>query len=177
MLSSLLRLGSCLMLLWVSSVLLLGGSLACWLGISTWSPPKSLAWQKGFRLGSGLICRVLWLWLRVSRRLLLARVFGMQLVVIAGTSLLVVLLRLLLFFLVGFRRTDGLPLILLFGSYLIAVGGVVELRNLFNVHPFGLLLGCLLLIKVGVPSRLRFRGFGRFVMRIFSYVPSGCFAA
>ena len=32
-----------------------GVSLAYWLGISTWSPPKSLAWQKGFRLGSGLI--------------------------------------------------------------------------------------------------------------------------
>ena len=28
-------------------------SLAYWLGISMWSPPKSLAWQKGFRLGSG----------------------------------------------------------------------------------------------------------------------------
>ena len=46
-------------LLWVSSVLFLGDSLAYWLGISTWSPPKSLAWQKGFRLGSGVIWRQL----------------------------------------------------------------------------------------------------------------------
>ena len=30
------------------------GSLVSWLGISTYNPPKSLAWQKGFRLGSGL---------------------------------------------------------------------------------------------------------------------------
>ena len=30
---------------------LLGGSLACWLGISTWSPPKSLAWKKGISGG------------------------------------------------------------------------------------------------------------------------------
>ena len=27
------------------------GSLACWLGISTWSPPKSLACQKGISVG------------------------------------------------------------------------------------------------------------------------------
>ena len=40
-------------------VLLLGGSLACWLGTSTWSPPKSLAWRKGFRLGSGLMWKLL----------------------------------------------------------------------------------------------------------------------
>ena len=46
-----------LMLPLVSFVLLLGDSLVYWLGISTWSPPKSLAWQKGFRLGSGLIWR------------------------------------------------------------------------------------------------------------------------
>ena len=39
------------MLLWVNLVLLLGVSLAYWLGISTWSPPKFLTWQKGFRLG------------------------------------------------------------------------------------------------------------------------------
>ena len=35
------------------------------------------------------------------------------------------------------------------------------LRSLFSALPFGLLLGCLLLIRVGVPSRLMFRGFGR----------------
>ena len=40
---------------------------AAWLlVISTWSPPKSLAWQKGFRLGSWLIWKLLGLWLLVS---------------------------------------------------------------------------------------------------------------
>ena len=38
---------------------------------------------------------------------------------------------------------------------------------------FGLPLGCLLSIRVGSPSRLRFRGFGRSSV----YVSSGCFAA
>ena len=35
------------------------GQPVCWLGISAWSPPKSLACQKGCRLGSGLILRLL----------------------------------------------------------------------------------------------------------------------
>ena len=30
-------------------------SPVCWLVISTWSPPRLLAWQKGSWLGSGLI--------------------------------------------------------------------------------------------------------------------------
>ena len=64
------------MLLWVNLVLLLGVSLAYWLGISTWSPPKSLAWRKGFRLGSGLISKVLGLWPLVCGRLLLVRELG-----------------------------------------------------------------------------------------------------
>ena len=34
----------------------------CLLVISTWSQPKSLAWQKGFRLGSGLTEEA-WAWL------------------------------------------------------------------------------------------------------------------
>ena len=38
--------------------------------ISTWSPPKSLAWEKGFRLGSGLISKFPGLWLLVSSLLL-----------------------------------------------------------------------------------------------------------
>ena len=32
-------------------MLLRGGSHVCWLVISTWSPPKSLAWQKGISAG------------------------------------------------------------------------------------------------------------------------------
>ena len=89
-------------------------------------------------------------------------------VVIVGTSWLVVLLLLLLFFLARFSHIGGLLLILLLGLYLIAAGENVVLRSLFSVLPFGLLLGCLLLIRVEVPSRLRFRGFGRFLMSVFS---------
>ena len=40
-----------------------------------------LAWQKGFRLGSGLILKLLGLWLVVSNLLLLASVLGMPVVV------------------------------------------------------------------------------------------------
>ena len=35
----------------------------------------------------------------------------------------------------------------------------------------GLLLGCLLLIKIGVPSRLRFKESGKFMMSVFSLCP------
>ena len=97
--------------------------------------------------------------MRVCSRHQLARGLGVLLVVIAGISWLVVLLRLLLFFLVGFKRID------------IAVGGVVELRNLFSVLPFGLLFGCLLLILVGVLSLLRFKGSGKLMMSVFSLCP------
>ena len=55
-----------------------------------------------------------------------------------------------------------LLLILLFRPCLTVAGGLVVLL------PFGLLLGCLLLIRVGVPSLLRFKGFGRFMMSVFS---------
>ena len=57
-------------------------ALPYWLVISTWSPPKSLAWQKGFRLGSGLILRVLGRWLLVSSLLLPVSVSGVLLVVL-----------------------------------------------------------------------------------------------
>ena len=48
-----------------------------------------------------------------------------------------------------FRLTDGLLLILMSGRSLIAAGGLVELRSQCSALPFGLLLGCLLLIRVG----------------------------
>ena len=51
-------------------------------------------------------------------------------------------------------------LILLSGLFLTAVGGHPALLSLSCVLPFGLHLGCLLLTKVGVPSRLRFKEFG-----------------
>ena len=87
---------------------------------------------------------------------------------IVETSWLVVLLRLLLYLLVRFWMIGGLLPILLFALYLIVVGGLVLLLRLSSVPPFGLLLGHLLLIKVGVPSLLRFKGFGRFMMSVFS---------
>ena len=50
----------------VGDFVLLVSSLVCWLVTSTWRPPKSLAWQKGFRLVSGLMWRHLGLWLLVG---------------------------------------------------------------------------------------------------------------
>ena len=83
--------------------------------ISTWSPPKSLAWQKGFRLGSGLILRLLGLRLVVcSLPLLLVSGIGVLLVDIVGILWLVALWLLLLFSLVRSRMIGGLPPILLF---------------------------------------------------------------
>ena len=79
-------------------------------------------------------------------------------------SWLVALLLLLLFLLVGFRVIGGLLHILLVGPSLIVTDGLPGLLNLLRVLLYGLLLGCLQLIRVGVPSRLRFRGFGRFMM-------------
>ena len=73
-------------------------------------PPKSLAWQKGFRLGSGLILGRLGLLLLVCVLLLLVSVVGLRLVVIVGILFLVVLLLLLLFFLARFSRIGGLLL-------------------------------------------------------------------
>ena len=87
---------------------------------------------------------------------------SLQYVVIVGTLWLVALLLLLLFFPAWFNLIGGLLPILRFGLFLIAAGGNFGLRSLFSALPFGLLLGCLLLIRVGVPSRLRFRGFARF---------------
>ena len=85
-------------------------SLVLSLGISTWSPPKSLACLKGFRLGSGLILGRLGLLLLVCILLLLVSVVGLRLVVIVGILFLVVLLLLLLNFLARFSRIGGLLL-------------------------------------------------------------------
>ena len=153
-----------------------GVSPVYWLVISTWSPPKSLAWQKGFRLGSGLILGRLGLLLLVCILLLPVSVVGLLLVVIAGISWLVALLLLLLFFPERFKLIGGLLLILRFGLFLTAVGGIVGLRSLCNALPFGLPLGCLLSIRVGGVSRLRFRRFGRSMMTVCSFVSPRRFA-
>ena len=52
-------------------------------------------------------------------------------------------------------------------SFLILVG-LVRFLSLLSVLRFGPLLGCLLLIRLGVLGLLRFRGFGIFMMRDFS---------
>ena len=125
-------------------------SPACWLGTSTWSPPKSLAWQKGFRLGSGLILSPLGHLLLVCRLRLLVSVFEVPLVVIVGNLWLVVLLLLLRSSLALSNRIGGSFLILLLGHVLSVFDGHVKSLSLFGVHPFGQPLGCLLWIRVGV---------------------------
>ena len=86
-------------------------------------------------------------------------------VVIVGTLLLVVLLLLLLLFcLARFRLTGGLPLILLLGLFLTVTAGLVESLSRFGFLLYGLLLGCLLLIRVGGVSLLMSRGFGEYMM-------------
>ena len=107
---------------------------------STWSPPKSLVWQKGFRLGSGLTLWKLGLLLLVCSLLLPVSVVGLRLVVIVGTLFLVVLLLLLLFFIARFSLIDGLLLILRSVLFLTVVGGSLGLRSLFSAHPLACFL-------------------------------------
>ena len=64
-------------------------------GTSLWNSPKSLAWQRRLRLGSGLISSPLGHLLVVCRLRLLVSVLGVPLVVIDGISWLDVLLLLL----------------------------------------------------------------------------------
>ena len=82
--------------------------------------------------------------------LLLANGVAMLVVVIVGTLRLVAPLLLLLFFVARFSLTGGLLLILLSGPSLTVVGGRVGSLSRCNALPFGLLLGCLLSIRVGV---------------------------
>ena len=149
-----------LMLPLVSFVLLFGCSLACWLGISTRSPPKSLAWQKGFRLGSGLTLRRLGPWLLVHDQLPTCKrgwgaASGHRRVFVVGCPLAAAAVLSC-----KVQADRWLLLILRFGLFLTDAGGLVRLLSLCNALTFGLLLGCLQKIRVGVPSRLRFKGFG-----------------
>ena len=82
--------------------------------------------------------------------------------VIVGTLWLVALSLLLLFSLARFKLIGGLLLILRFGLFLIAAGVLVVLLSVCSALLFGWSLGYLLLIRVGVPSRLRSGIFGRF---------------
>ena len=132
------------------------------------SPPKSLDWQKGFRLGPGLTLRRLGLQLLVCNLPPTCSGTGILLVVIVGILRLFVLWLLLLFFPARFRLVGGLLLILRLGLSLTAAGGLVGSLSLCNALLFGWPLGCLLLIRVGDPSRLRFRGFARCMMSVCS---------
>ena len=67
------------------------------------------------------------------------------------------MLLLLLCCLARFKLTGGFLLILLLGLFLIIAAGLVESLSLFGFLFSGLPLGCLLLIKVEVPNRLRFK--------------------
>ena len=82
--------------------------------ISTWSPPESLAWQKGFRLGSGMIWRFLGLWLLVGSLLLLVSVCGVLVVVIGGTLWLFASLAAAVISLARFKLTPHLAVRTLF---------------------------------------------------------------
>ena len=134
-----------------------------------WNPSESLAWQKGFRLGSGLIWRLLGqlllvvilqslvsahgtltLMLLVSSLLLLVCVSGVLVVVLVVILSFCALSLLLLCYLAWFRLTGGLPLILLLGLFLIMTAGLVESLSWFGFLLYALLLGCLLLIRAGV---------------------------
>ena len=88
------------MLRWISLVLSLG--------ISTWSPLKSLACLKGFRLGPGLILNLLGLLLLVCLLPSLVSVLGVLLVVIVGILWLVAFLLRLRLIPVRFNWTGGL---------------------------------------------------------------------
>ena len=110
---------------------------------STRSPPRSLAWQKGSRLRSGLTLKLLGVWLGVSSLLLLASALGIPPVVIVGTSWSVALLLPLLSRIVGSNLVDGLCLILLFEPFLTVIGGLVRPLNLSSELPSGLLHGSL----------------------------------
>ena len=131
-------------------MLLLLVSLVFWLVISTWSPPKSLAWQKGFRLGSGLILVKPGLWRLAFCRVLPVSAVGMLLVVVGETLWWGAPLLLLLFCLAGFSRIGGLLLIWLYVLFLIMVGGMLGLLSLFVAPLFGQLLGFPSLIRLGV---------------------------
>ena len=66
------------------------------------------------------------------------------------------------------RKDRWVALILLTGHILTVLGGLVGFLSRFSALPSGLLLGCLLLIRVGVPSRLRSRESGRCMVIVFS---------
>ena len=137
--------------------------------------PKSLACQKGFRLGSGLILRKLGPWLLVCNLLQHVSEIGALLVVIVGTLWLVALLM-LLFFPARFSLTGRLLLILLLGLSLTAVGGLVRLRSRCSALSFGLPPGCLLSIRGRGSKSVEVQRVWEVYGERVQFVWAGCFA-
>ena len=163
MLSSLLRPSSCLMLPWVRLAVVARGQ-PCWLvGDFNVEPTKIPCLAKGISAGLWVDFEEAWAlaagvrpahpckrsWTAAGGH---RRDFMVGCPLAAAAAVLSC----------RFSLIGGLHPILRFGLFLTIAGGNVGLRSLFSALPFGLLLGCLLLIRVGIPSRLRFRGFGRF---------------
>ena len=115
-------------------------------------PTKIPCLSKGFLLGSGLIWSLLGLSLLVCLLLLLVSVLGVILGDIVGILWLVALLWRLRFIPVLFGWIGGLFLIWLFVPLFFTPVGLVRFLSLLSVLRFGLLLGYLLLIRLGVQS-------------------------
>ena len=94
--------------------------------ISTWSPPRSLAWQKGSRLDSGLSLKLLGLLLLVGSLGSPVSVHGTLLVGPEGTLWWAALVLLLQFQSVWFRRIGGFFLTLLFVRTLSILDGYLR---------------------------------------------------
>ena len=125
--------------------------LVGWLVISTWSPPKSLAWQKGFRLGSGLTFEVSWALAGKQLASSCMREWGSS----GGTRR---------DFMVGCPLSSSCYSSL----FLIMSVGLVVLPSRFDFLLSGLLPGCPLLIKVENLGLWRFVGSGKFMMIVCS---------
>ena len=109
---------------------------------------KILCLAKGISAGLW-VDLLLGLLLVVGSLPLLVSVLEVPLMVTEETSWWVALLLRLLSLPVLWSRMGGLCLILLLGLILNAQGGLVGLLSRFSVHLFGLLPGCLLLMRVG----------------------------
>ena len=118
-------------------------------------PTKIPCLAKGISAGLWVDLDAAWASARELSPLPLRSVRGIPLVVIGGILWLVVLLLPLLFLPEGLNLEGGLHLIWLSGRTLTVVGGLVRSLCLFSALLCGLLLGCLLWIRVGVLSRRR----------------------
>ena len=111
-------------------------------------PAKIPCLSKGISAGLWVDLESAWLSLLVCFLLPLVSVLGVMWEVIVGILWLVALLLRLRFIPVLFSRIGGLFLILLFGPLFFTPVGLVRFRSLLSVLHFGLLLGCLLLIRL-----------------------------